>query len=236
MLKQRIRRMVAALCIVMTTTAFSFVPVSATEEPSDFGQYYGVVTASALNVRAGASTDSAILTCLPAGATVKVNWVQPGWICIAYNGTGLMGFVSGDYMVVYEGALPQATASSGGQAVIDIATQFLGVPYVYGGSSPSGFDCSGFTQYVYKQLGYTLNRVASAQMSNGIYVSKADLMPGDVVGFFSSPGSGYVGHVGIYVGNGMMIHAPHTGDVVKYTDINSSYYSTRFAGGRRIIY
>ena len=126
--------------------------------------------------------------------------------------------------------------SGAGQSAVNVAAQFLGVPYVWGGTSPAGFDCSGLMQYVYKQLGYSINRVAEDQMKNGIPVSREDLQPGDLVGFYSSPGSGYISHVGMYVGNGIMIHAPHTGDVVKYTSIDGSYYSSRFAGGRRIIY
>ncbi|MEG1879930.1 MAG: C40 family peptidase, partial [Oscillospiraceae bacterium] len=122
-----------------------------------------------------------------------------------------------------------------GKAVIDIASKYLGIPYVYGGTTPSGFDCSGLVQYVYRELGYNLNRVAADQMNNGRAVSRAELQPGDIVGFYSSEGGGYVGHIGIYAGDGMMIHAPRTGDVVKYASIDSSYYASRFAGGRRII-
>lgn len=235
MLKKSIRRIVAAFLVAVTTSAFIFVPVSATEEPSDFGQYYGIVNASELNVRASASADAEIVATLSAGTYVKVNWLEPGWINVAYNGDGLMGYVSDEFFTVYEGTIPEFS-STGGQAAVEIAKQFLGVPYVYGGTSPRGFDCSGFMQYIYKQLGYNLNRVADAQMRNGVYVSRQQLAPGDLVGFYSSPGSGYVGHVGMYVGDGVMIHAPHTGDVVKYTNIDDSYYARTFAGGRRIIY
>lgn len=235
MLKKSIRRIVATLGVVITTSAFIFVPVSATEEPSDFGQYYGIVNASELNVRASASVDAEIVATLPAGTYVKVNWMEPGWINVAYNGDGLMGYVSDEFFTVYEGTIPEFS-STGGEAAVEVVKRFLGVPYVYGGTSPSGFDCSGLMQYVYKQLGYSINRVADAQMKNGISVSRANLAPGDLVGFYSSPGSGYVGHIGMYVGDGMMIHAPRTGDVVKYSSIDDSYYGARFAGGRRIIY
>ena len=235
MLKKSIRRIVAALCIVMSTSAFILTPVSATEEPSDFGQYYGIVNASVLNVRASASEDAEIIASVPAGTYLKVNWMEPGWVNVAYNGDGLMGYVSDEFFAVYEGEIPEISFT-GGPAAVEIAKQFLGVPYVYGGTSPSGFDCSGLMQYVYKQLGYNINRVASAQMSNGIAVSRENLAPGDIIGFYSSSGGGYIGHVGMYVGDGMMIHAPRTGDVVKYTSIDGSYYGSRFAGARRIIY
>lgn len=233
--RKSIRRIVAALCVVMTTTAFSMASVSATEEPSDFGQYYGIVNANVLNVRASASEDAEIIASVSEGTYLKVNWMEPGWVNVAYNGDGLIGYVSDEYFTVYEGEMPELSAT-GGQKAVEIVKQYLGVPYVYGGTTPNGFDCSGLMQYVYKQLGYSINRVASAQMSNGVAVSRENLAPGDIIGFYSSPGSGYVGHVGMYVGNGMMIHAPRTGDVVKYTSIDSSYYASRYAGARRIIY
>ncbi len=234
--KGNIKRMLAVFCAFIVVSTFAISPVSATEEPCDYGQSYCVVTASSLNVRSSASIESNILTTLPMGTCVKVNWTEPGWVCVAYNGDGLMGYVSADYVIIYDGSAPDLSAG-GNQQVVEIAQRYLGVPYVYGGSSPSGFDCSGFVQFVYKQLGYNLHRVAASQMTNGIPVSRENLAPGDVVGFSSSIGGSYIGHVGIYVGNGMMIHAPQTGDVVKFTSIEpGTYHGNRFAGGRRIIY
>jgi peptidoglycan DL-endopeptidase CwlO len=102
----------------------------------------------------------------------------------------------------------------GGQAVA-IAQQYLGVPYVWGGASPSGFDCSGLTMYVYAQLGISLPHNAAAQYASLPHVPLSDLQPGDLVFFYG------LGHVGIYVGNGTMIHAPHTGAVVSYASIST---------------
>ncbi len=111
-------------------------------------------------------------------------------------------------------SLPAPPSSTlGGQAVA-IAEQYLGVPYVYGGASPSGFDCSGLVMYVYAQLGVSLPHNAAAQYSVLPHVSLSDLEPGDLV-FFNG-----FGHVGIYVGNGAMIHAPHTGTVVQFGSIS----------------
>lgn len=230
----KIKRIVALVCVLMTVSALMIVPASATEEPVEFGHLYGVVDTTSLNVREYASENAPIVAELYKYTYVKVNWVEPGWVCVAYNNDGLIGYVSSDYIKVFEGDMPDMS-STAGQAAVEVARRYLGVPYVWGGTSPSGFDCSGLMQYCYKELGYSINRVADAQMRNGIAVSREDLAPGDLVGFYSSPGSGYVSHIGMYVGDGIMIHAPHTGDVVRYASIDSDYYSARFAGGRRII-
>ena len=121
--------------------------------------------------------------------------------------------------------------SSVGQAIVDQAAKYLGVPYVWGGTTPNGFDCSGLVQYVLKELGIDISRVSQTQYKEGTAVSREELQPGDLV-FFQKNGD--VHHVGIYVGNGTMIHAPHTGAVVQYQSIDTPYYSSQFCGGRRV--
>jgi peptidoglycan DL-endopeptidase CwlO len=111
--------------------------------------------------------------------------------------------------------------------VVGIAEQYLGVPYVWGGASPAGFDCSGFTMYVYAQVGVSLPHNAAAQYGYGSPVSRGNLAPGDLV-FFDG-----LGHVGLYVGNNTFIHAPHSGDVVKYSSLTGWYAST-YVGARRL--
>ena len=220
---RNLKRIFSFISAMVLTLSFA-ASVSATEEPIDYGQLYGVVNIDSLNVREYSDIDSPVIAELKKNTYVRVNWIEPDWVCVAYNNDGLMGYVSSEYINVFEGEIPDFT-SAPGQAAVDLAATFLGVPYVWGGTSPAGFDCSGLMQYVYNQLGYKINRVAADQMKNGIAVSRENLMPGDLVGFYSSPGSGYVSHIGMYVGDGMMIHAPHTGDVVKYTSIDGSYYS-----------
>lgn len=119
------------------------------------------------------------------------------------------------------------------QSVIDLAESFLGTPYVWGGTTPSGFDCSGFVQYVYGKNGYSITRTTYTQWDNdGVSVDREDLIPGDLVYFGSGDSPS---HVGLYVGDGMMIHSPRTGDVVKYSTIESGYYDNCYLGARRII-
>jgi peptidoglycan DL-endopeptidase CwlO len=122
--------------------------------------------------------------------------------------------------------LPAAPPSRYG-GVVGIAMGYLGVPYVYGGASPSGFDCSGFIMYVFAQVGVSLPHNAAAQYGYGTPVDRSQLQPGDLV-FFNG-----LGHAGIYVGGGSFIHSPHTGDVVKISSMTGWYAST-YVGARRL--
>jgi cell wall-associated NlpC family hydrolase len=125
-----------------------------------------------------------------------------------------------------EQPLPAAPPGRYG-GVVGIAMQYLGTPYVYGGASPGGFDCSGFVMYVFGQVGVSLPHNAAAQYGYGTPVSRSQLQPGDLV-FFNG-----LGHVGIYIGGGSFIHSPHTGDVVKISSI-SGWYSSTWVGARRL--
>jgi cell wall-associated NlpC family hydrolase len=122
--------------------------------------------------------------------------------------------------------LPSAPPARHG-GVVGIAMQYLGTPYVYGGASPAGFDCSGFVMYVYAQVGVSLPHNAAAQYAYGTPVDRSQLQPGDLV-FFNG-----LGHNGIYIGGGQFIHSPHTGDVVKISSI-TGWYSGTWVGARRL--
>jgi cell wall-associated NlpC family hydrolase len=111
--------------------------------------------------------------------------------------------------------------------VVGIAMRYLGTPYVYGGSTPAGFDCSGFIMYVFAQVGVSLPHNAAAQYGYGTPVDRSQLQPGDLV-FFNG-----LGHAGIYVGGGSFIHSPHTGDVVKISSL-SGWYASTWVGARRL--
>ncbi len=112
--------------------------------------------------------------------------------------------------------------------VVGVAMQYLGVPYVWGGASPSGFDCSGLVMYAFARVGVSLPHNAAMQYGYGSPVSRAMLAPGDLV-FFNG-----LSHVGIYIGGGQFIHSPHTGDVVKISSLSDSWYSSTYYGARRL--
>ena len=129
------------------------------------------------------------------------------------------------------GAPPPAASRS--QQALAIAEQYLGTPFVYGGASPAtGFDDGGLVQYAYGQVGVALPRVAADQFTAGAPVAMADLRPGDLVLFEDL--TAYINHVGLYAGNGQFLHAPHTGDVIRYSSLSEPYYAHSFAGARRV--
>lgn len=131
---------------------------------------------------------------------------------------------------------PVVTQTSKGQEVVEYAKQYLGKKYVYGGSGPNTFDCSGYTMYVYKKFGINLTHSATAQSKVGTYVAKEDLQPGDLV-FFTDYETGYgIGHCGIYVGEGNFIHASSgTGYCVKISTLLSGSYDKRYETARRVL-
>lgn len=209
-----------------------------------------IVCDTSVNFRSQPNTSSSVLTSLRNGTVVSVTGVQGGWFKVTYNGQ--KGYVHPDYLSFSNVQGSGSTGSSGSSsitppsnsvsyngssekraAVLEYAAQFLGTPYVYGGSTPSGFDCSGFTSYVFKNTVGSIPRVAQAQFDATTRVSMDELLPGDLVFFGSSASS--ISHVGIYVGNNQFIHSPHTGDVVKYDSLTGSYAS-RFQGGGRVIF
>lgn len=124
---------------------------------------------------------------------------------------------------------PEPTTSSN---IIDIAQQYIGVPYVWGGTTPSGFDCSGFTQYVFRQYGYSISRIATSQYNDGTYVSYDNLSSGDLVFFVNTYATNGISHVGIYIGGGQFIHCANGG--VKISSLSETYYSSRYYGACRI--
>ena len=203
-----------------------------------------------VNVRREANTSSEIVTSLQMNTAVVVETEDAGWSKVKVNGvsgyiaTNLLSSTkqvtsrsasvrkSTDTQVQEQTTANETTTASGnGAAVVAKAKSFIGYKYVYGGSSPStGFDCSGFTSYIYKQFGVSLNRTAAGQYSNGTAVSRANLQPGDLVMF----GKSGINHVAIYAGGGMIVHAANSSRGVTTDTINSGYYNNNYVGARRI--
>ena len=120
-----------------------------------------------------------------------------------------------------------------GSQILAEAKKYLGTPYVYGGASPAGFDCSGFVYYVLKQMGFSPYRTPADQYRQGTSVSKSELQPGDIVFFANTYASG-ISHVGIYAGNGQFIHSPNSRSTVSYSDLSSGYWAEHYYGARRM--
>ena len=191
--------------------------------------YSAYITGGTINVRSGPGTEYERVALVSTGKKLDVVGEENGWFKVSFGST--TGYVLGDYVTDEE-----PPASSVATQIAAEAAQYLGVPYVYGGASPSGFDCSGFTSWLYKQHGYSLPRSASAQYGNyGRKVSRSELQPGDLV-FFSSPGSGgRINHVALYVGGGDIIHARYSVGRVYRNNLSENYYSTYYVGALRVV-
>ena len=190
---------------------------------------YGRVNSDGVNVRSDASTDSSVLATIEEDAIVTVNGLVDGW----YDGTceyGTEGYIRSDFLDLTE-------SSSSNSDIAATAKQYLGTGYVYGGASPRGFDCSGFTMYVYSQHGYSLPHSATSQWQSGLgtrVYSISELQPGDLV-FFNDPSRNAgkaCSHAGIYTGDGQFIHSSssRSGGVI-VSSLTSGYYNTYFVGG-----
>ena len=126
------------------------------------------------------------------------------------------------------------SVAASGNDIVAYAEKYIGVPYRHGGTTPEGFDCSGYTQYVMEHFGGDLPRTTSGQYSSGIRVEKSQLEPGDLVFFKPSAGSSSISHVGIYVGGGKFIHSPQPGEDVKISDLSNSYNVQHYYGAVRV--
>ena len=191
----------------------------------------GWVNGTDVRMRSGAGTDSAILRVTSFGESVEITGVSGVWYRV--NAGGLSGYIRSDYVELgeYTGETPAANTTVG-QQIVAFAKQYMGVPYVWAGASPSGFDCSGFVSYVYKSFGYQTNRTAAGIYKNGSAVDKSELQIGDAVFFASS--SEAIGHVGIYIGDGQFIHSSSGAGYVTINSLDESYYSRMYVGARRI--
>lgn len=206
------------------------------------------VTADSVRLRAAANTGSAILAELNRGTAVSVLGRQDGWYKVNYDGK--TGYMSGDHLTLAAArpaapapapaapTTPAAPASGTGAEIAALARSFVGkAPYVYGGAGPAGFDCSGFTMYIYGQFGIRLPHGATDQMRYGAAVDRSQLQPGDLIFFHDDYySSSTASHCGIYVGNDQFVHASTYGSGgVLLTALNGNpYYSAHYIAARRM--
>lgn len=194
------------------------------------GERTGVITGGTINVRTGPDTSYSRITLVSTGKRVNILGEEDGWYHVSFGNTE--GYVFGEYLTE-GGELP---ASGVGGQIVTQAQRYLGTRYVYGGSSPNGFDCSGFTSYLYAQYGYSLPHSASRQYANcGCKISKSDLQPGDLVFFSSSGSNGRITHVGLYIGNNSVIHARYSLGKVHINSLSEGYYSRNYVGAVRVV-
>lgn len=218
------------LTVTLTdSTEIESEPVALSEEPE---QQRGLVIASVLNVRSGPDTTYDKVTTLRAGVVVDIlEDVGDGWYQIE------SGYVSAEYITLVDADF-EGTSELGAAAAAMAAT-LVGSRYVYGASGPNSFDCSGFTSYIYRQLGHPIARGSSSQWYNsGYFVSTSAMQPGDLIFFYnrrndSSGGALPTTHVGIYVGGGQFIHASTNSYRVQYDSIYG-HYAQYIVGAKRI--
>lgn len=219
-----------------------------TRENAELG--YGRVTGDKVNVRSGPGTGYAAVARANTGDQAYIIGINQQWFKVIFRDT--IGYIRSDYLVLTEipyenrasaktplffrggkstGVTPSPGALKGDsnlrQGIVAEAKRYIGVPYLWGGTTPGGFDCSGFVQYVFQKKGVTLPRTSSQQWSASTRIAKADLRPGDLV-FFATGGSG-VSHVGIYVGGNQFIHSSTSKGVV-ISDLGSAYWAGCYYG------
>ena len=197
--------------------------------------FSAATTGTDVNMRAAATTGSAAVKQLPArGTALTITGVSGQWLKVT-DASGKAGYIRSDYVSYVSGTAAAAAAESVGEQLVKTAKGYKGYSYRWGGMSPkTGFDCSGFVNYIYDQYGYDLDRTAQDIYSNnGTAVTKDSLQPGDVLCF--GYGSKSISHVGIYIGGGEMIHASTSTTGVIISDINSDYYTRMFVGAKRIL-
>ncbi len=218
---------------------------------------YGRITGSSVNVRSTPTTGSSVLAVAKLNDRAYIIGLNETWFKVIFGDH--IGYIRSDFVdlteIPYEnarstkdplffvggkstGKTPSASAlnappASTGAQIVATARKYIGVPYLWGGSTPKGFDCSGYTRYVFAAHGISLPRTTDTQWRTGTAVSKANLKEGDLV-FFGDTYRAGISHVGIYVGNNQFIHASSSKGVI-ITSMDNSYWASRYYGARRVL-
>ena len=233
-----------------------------TRENAELG--YGEVNTANVNMRSGPSTSYNRTCVAAKGDKCYILGLNQGWYKVIYSNricyirsdflnltqipyenkdsansplfyrTGKSTGIAPSAAVLNGNKASETTPNVTGAQILAEAKQYLGTPYQYGGASPAGFDCSGFTYYVLLSLGFHPNRTPADQYKQGKFVDKANLQVGDIVFFANTYGSG-ISHVGIYSGNGQFIHAPNSRSTVSYADLSTGYWAEHYYGARRMV-
>ncbi len=221
---------------------------------------YGRINGSRVNIRSGPSTGHSVVAQGGLGDRAYIIGINNQWYKIIFGNT--VGYIRSDYLdlteIPYENrdsanaplffrggkstgtpVSPQALKKTDAgeiplrQQIIRTAKQYIGVPYLWGGTTPGGFDCSGFVQYVFQRHGITLPRTSKQQWEVGTSVSRSDLQPGDLV-YFANTYTAGVSHLGIYVGDGQFIHASSSKGVI-ISSLSNSYWASHYHGAKRVL-
>jgi len=200
-----------------------------------FTEYVLVDSSTGLKLRKGPSTDSDIITVLGNGDAADLITAGAEWHEVSYY--GLTGYLSAEFSSIHTGTKPDNSIRN---AVVTYAQKFLGTKYVWGGTNlTGGVDCSGFVFAVYRDFGYKLNRSSRDMINSGTRISKAELLPGDLVFFdtTNATNQNYISHVGIYIGGGQFIHSSSSSRTpyVTISSLSEAYYTTRYVSACRIL-
>lgn len=247
---KRIVAGILLLCAMATLIPAQALALPADDTTPSVAETSAPAVHTASYVRYSAHFGSIVIGCLENGTKINVLSTYGDFYCIdCYDMTGYIAISQveqkddGEYYVnceegssetkIQQTFSTQEALSLKGQ-VRSFSMEYQGVPYVNGGTSPRGFDCCGFTQYVYNNLGFSISRTVAAQLQDGVIVSKNDLQCGDLIFFQNTTGWGhFASHVGIYIGNGQMIHSGDGG--VAVVDLNHAYYQYHYMCARRVI-
>lgn len=214
--------------------AFIIIAIALLAAPSVMAEGFsqGWVTCDVLNVRSAPDVSSSIVCQIRRGTEMTLLYCNGlNWYCVELQ-NGTTGFCSADYITT-ENSYVYTGGSDLASNIITMAKSLLGKPYVYGASGPNSFDCSGFTSYVFSANGISLPRTSIDQSGVGTTISMNELQPGDLV-FFATGSSSVVNHVGIYIGDGDIIHAATSQGKISINNLSQSYYASRYKWAKRV--
>ncbi|HBF37437.1 MAG TPA: glycoside hydrolase [Firmicutes bacterium] len=218
-----------AMLIFLILFLLSFFTLYAAENSNN-----GMVLGQSVNLRTGPDQTAESLMVLNEGLLVKVIEKIMDWYKIALS-DGREGWIYQDYLTTQTSIIQNRIIFlNQARQLTEFAKNYLGTRYAYGGTESDGFDCSGYTMFVYGKFGYKLPHSASSQMNMGEGIKRADLALGDLI-FFKTLRSMSINHVGIYLGNGSFIHAASGSGRIKIDSVDNRYYNSRYWGARRIL-